>query len=80
MFWGCVPIATPVSCVPYMLGNGSRGLLLQEQMEFDVNQIKLVIQNLDFYEAISTEAKIWSRNYTTNSFEKEIKKLLTNSN
>lgn len=80
MFWGCVPIATPVSCVPYMLGNGSRGLLLQEQMEFDVNQIKLVIQNLDLYEAILTEAKIWSRNYTTNSFEKEIKKLLTNSN
>lgn len=80
MFWGCVPIATPVSCVPYMLGNGSRGLLLQEQMEWDVHQIKLVLQNLDLYEAISNEAKIWSRNYTTNSFEREIKKLLTQPN
>lgn len=28
MFFGCIPIATPVSCVPWMLGNGSRGVLL----------------------------------------------------
>jgi glycosyltransferase involved in cell wall biosynthesis len=28
MFFGCVPIATGVSCVPWMLGAGSRGVLL----------------------------------------------------
>ncbi|MBO2544296.1 glycosyltransferase [Salegentibacter sp. BDJ18] len=28
MWYGCVPIATPVSCVPWMLGNGSRGILI----------------------------------------------------
>ena len=30
MFFGCIPIATPVSCVPWMVGHGSRGILLQE--------------------------------------------------
>ncbi|MFD0977959.1 glycosyltransferase family 4 protein [Salinimicrobium gaetbulicola] len=28
MFFGCIPIATPVSCVPWMLGEGSRGVLI----------------------------------------------------
>ena len=31
MFFGCIPIASPVSCVPWMLGGGSRGILLTEQ-------------------------------------------------
>lgn len=31
MFFGCIPIATPVSCVPWMLGNGSRGILISEE-------------------------------------------------
>ena len=30
MFFGCIPIATPVSCVHWMLGNGERGVLLEE--------------------------------------------------
>jgi glycosyltransferase involved in cell wall biosynthesis len=30
MFFGCIPIATPVSCVPWMLNYGSRGILLDE--------------------------------------------------
>ena len=33
MFWGCVPIATPVSCVSYMMGSGSRGIILQENIQ-----------------------------------------------
>ena len=31
MFFGCIPIATPVSCVPWMLGGGSRGILVSEK-------------------------------------------------
>ena len=30
MFYGCIPIAAPVSCVPWMLGEGSRGILISE--------------------------------------------------
>jgi glycosyltransferase involved in cell wall biosynthesis len=29
MFFGCIPISTPVSCVPWMLGEGERGVLLR---------------------------------------------------
>lgn len=29
MFFGCIPIATTVSCIPWMLGGGSRGILLE---------------------------------------------------
>ncbi|MCR9183718.1 MAG: glycosyltransferase, partial [Flavobacteriaceae bacterium] len=36
MFWGCIPLATPVSCVPEMLGQGERGVLLTKQLERDV--------------------------------------------
>ncbi|MGA9589043.1 MAG: glycosyltransferase, partial [Salegentibacter sp.] len=31
MFFGCIPIATPVSCVPWMLDFGNRGILLSDQ-------------------------------------------------
>lgn len=31
MFFGCIPIATPVSCVPWMLDYGKRGILLSDQ-------------------------------------------------
>ena len=30
MFFGCIPISTAVSCVPWMLGGGSRGVLISE--------------------------------------------------
>ncbi|MBQ0768925.1 MAG: glycosyltransferase, partial [Bizionia sp.] len=39
MFCGTIPIATPVSCVPYMLDYGKRGLLISGALEPDVKQI-----------------------------------------
>ena len=45
MFWGCVPIATPVSCVPFMLDYGERGVLLQMNLEQDVQQLKRLLNN-----------------------------------
>ena len=30
MFFGCIPIVTPLSCVPWMLKYGSRGILIPE--------------------------------------------------
>lgn len=76
MFWGCVPIASPVSCVPYMMGNGSRGIVLKEQLDFDVNQIINVLKNQEVYLKMTSEGKAWSRQFTTDKFEVEIKKLL----
>jgi len=76
MFWGCVPIASPVSCVPYMMGNGSRGIIIQEKLFDDGNQITEVINNSDLYKKMSTEGQSWSQQFTTNKFEAEIRKLL----
>ena len=38
MFWGCLPIATRVSCVPNMLNNGKRGIILELTLQEDVKK------------------------------------------
>ena len=76
MFWGCVPIASPVSCVSYMMGNGRRGVILQEELNQDVDQIEAVISKQEVYQKMASEGQTWSRQFTTDKFEAEIKKLL----
>ena len=76
MFWGCVPLASPVSCVPYMLGNGSRGVVLQENLRADSNQLLALIHDPETYQKMVYEGQNWSRQFTTDKFEAEIKKLL----
>jgi glycosyltransferase involved in cell wall biosynthesis len=78
MFWGCVPLVTPVSCVSYMLGNGNRGIILKENLLFDLEQLENVLQNPLAYKEMAEEGKTWSRQFTTDKFEREIKKLLDN--
>lgn len=75
MFWGCVPIASKVSCVPFMLDFGNRGILLKMNLDQDVKQIQNEIINNSF-EAKSKLATSWSQNYTIDVFETEIEKLL----
>ncbi|UOX34016.1 glycosyltransferase [Flavobacterium sediminilitoris] len=76
MFWGCVPISTPVSCVSYMLDKGNRGIILNQDLDNDVNQIKNLIGNPLSYFQISKNGMQWSRQFTMDKFEIEIKKLL----
>lgn len=76
MFWGCIPIATKVSCIPYMLNDGNRGLLLEMDLEKDVIQLKnLILDRNQCYDK-SKLASDWSQSYTTDVFEIEIEKLL----
>ena len=76
MFWGCVPIASPVSCVSFMMGNGSRGIVLKEQLHNDVSQIMNVLNNQEVYKKMALDGQTWSRQFTTDKFEIEISKLL----
>jgi len=76
MFWGCLPIATAVSCVPNMLDHGKRGLLLDMNLSNDVVQITLLLNDNEAYQTKVDEAITWSRKYTLDVFENEIKKLL----
>ncbi|WP_035667926.1 glycosyltransferase [Flavobacterium sp. 83] len=77
MFWGCVPIATAVSCVPYMLDYGKRGILIDLNLEKDCNQIEDILQDQNYFDTIQNMAASWSRKYTLDVFEAEIKHLLT---
>ena len=76
MFWGCVPIASKVSCVPNMLDGGKRGILLDMDFENDVEQLSALISNPNQYRAMVANGMDWSRKYTTDLFEGEIKKIL----
>ena len=75
MFFGCVPIVTRVSCVPWMLNNGKRGILIRDFHDA-VNSIEIIIKNPDIYLEMSKNAFEWSRQYTLEEFEKAIAKLL----
>lgn len=76
MFWGCVPVSTPISCVPFMLDNGNRGVLLDLNLEKDTQQIMTIIDNKDLFQKKSEEGLKWSRQYTMEKFESEIVALL----
>jgi glycosyltransferase involved in cell wall biosynthesis len=76
MFWGCVPIATPVSCVPFMLDSGNRGLLLQMNLDQDILQVEKLLNNESEFIAKSKKAFDWSAKYTLDVFETEIQKML----
>jgi len=76
MFWGCIPIATTVSCVPFMLEYGKRGVLLEMNLDKDANEIRQIIRDEKTFLDKSNLALEWSQVYTTDFFEDEIKKLL----
>lgn len=77
MFWGCIPVASKVSCVPFMLDYGNRGILLQMNLQEDQNQVESILSNQNVFTAKSRLAIQWSQHYTTDVFEAEIKKLLS---
>lgn len=76
MFFGCLPIATPVSCVPYMLDYGNRGILLTAHFDKNIDLIKNEIDNIESYCLKSEAAQKWSQQFTLEKLELEIKKLL----
>src|SRR5690606_11586701 len=76
MFWGCVPVASAVSCVPDMLDAGSRGILLTMNVAEDASQLKAVIDSPEDYSTMASKAMEWSRIYTLDKFEHEIAKLV----
>lgn len=76
MFWGCLPLATNVSCINNMMDSGNRGILLTLDLETDVTNILLHLNSPELYREKSEKALTWSQEYTIEKFESEIKKLL----
>ncbi|MDO5981679.1 glycosyltransferase family 4 protein [Flavivirga spongiicola] len=76
MFFGTIPIATPISCVPFMLDHGNRGILIKPNLELAVSNIEKELNDIDRLKKVSINASRWSQEYTLDTFEAEIIKLL----
>lgn len=81
MFWSCLPISSNVSCVNYMLGNGSRGSVLKPDANIEdiIIEIKRYLNDEKRYQEKVLNATNWSQEYTLDKFEVEIKKKLENN-
>ncbi|MBJ7880564.1 glycosyltransferase family 4 protein [Gelidibacter salicanalis] len=75
MFFGCIPIATNVSCLNWMLGEGSRGILIAPELEVAVSQIVSALNTADL-EAMANAALVWSQRYTFDRLEADIERVL----
>ena len=78
MFFGCVPVTTAVSCVPWMLGGGNRGILIEAELESAVATVIHALKYKDL-NILAQRAKRWSEQYTFDRLEKEIKMVLQDS-
>jgi glycosyltransferase involved in cell wall biosynthesis len=76
MFWGCLPVATPVSCVLDMLDNGNRGVILSKNLDSDFHVLSELCYNEKEYQDKVLKAVKWSQQYTTDLFALKIKNLL----
>ena len=76
MFFGTIPIATKISCVPYMLDYGKLGILINPNIDEATANIMEHLNNTDHLKVMSKSASTWSQNYTLETFESEIAKLL----
>ncbi|SDS00914.1 glycosyltransferase [Gramella sp. MAR_2010_147] len=76
MFFGCIPVATSVSCVPWMLGYGNRGFIIEPEVGLAAQRIKSILSDEMKLNILSIKAQQWSQVYTLEKFRIEIKKLL----
>jgi hypothetical protein len=59
-----------------MLDYGKRGIVLEMNLEKDSQRISALLQDPIQFDTLQKRAVSWSRLYTTDIFELEIKKLL----
>lgn len=76
MFFGTIPIATRISCVPFMLDYGKRGILISPDLDKAMAVINQALKDTALLESMSEKAANWSQNYTLEVFETEISKLM----
>jgi glycosyltransferase involved in cell wall biosynthesis len=77
MFWGCLPITSKVSCIPYMLANGERGALVNANVNEIVAVVEDYLNHPETYTQQSAKAQQWSRQFTMEKFEEEIGKIMS---
>lgn len=78
MWWGCLPVTTPVSCVPQMLDFGNRGIICEPDITCMTKEITDLVGNSSKREEMAKGAMKWARQYTLEQFDSEISALLKN--
>lgn len=76
MFFGVIPIVTSISCVPFMLDYGDRGILIEPNSEKAIASINKCLTDTKRLKSMSDDASEWSQKYTLDVFETEIIQLL----
>lgn len=76
MIFKCIPIVTPISCVPFMIAKGERGIILSLNLDEDAKTIKKIINNEIILENMAFKGTEWSKKITVDQFENEIMKLI----
>lgn len=77
MFFGAIPISTRISCLPWILDYGKRGILISENLENAVNTIiETLKQGDEHLNSMSIKALIWAQQYTTDRLEYEIENIV----
>ncbi|APY07537.1 glycosyl transferase [Winogradskyella sp. J14-2] len=79
MFFGAIPISTKISCLPWILDFGKRGILIEPSAD---SAVKIIIDELEkgdlHLNQLSKKALEWSQQYTVDKLELEISKLVNN--
>ncbi|OYU82788.1 MAG: glycosyl transferase [Flavobacterium sp. BFFFF2] len=76
LFWGCIPVVTPVSCLPEMIGQGQRGLFFDKPTQVAEALVTLLREPIQM-EKMSHVGQEWAQHYTLNRFEQAIQKVLS---
>ena len=77
MFFGAIPISTRISCLPWILDDGKRGILIDSDLN---NAVIAIVEDLNkgdaYLNTMSKNAQDWSQEYTVDRLEHEIEKVV----
>lgn len=76
MFFGVVPVGLRISCVPWMLGEGRRGILASADPIAISRALAAVIREPLRYSTMAREAMAWSRMYTLERMRSAVAELV----
>lgn len=76
MFFRCIPIATKVSCLEWMLDYGKRGILIDNDLESAIDTISKTISSEAMLHELSLAAFEWSQQFTIERIQKDIAQVL----
>jgi len=76
MYFGCIPIATNISCIDWMLDFGKRGIIIEPDVDYATNKIEDKLSDISKLQEMSEDAMEWSQHYTLEYFDESLKSLI----